>query len=143
MIEDASLNETVQLLDVVFTSATASDAEPVTPQNLTRQLEQTLGVNKDNWPLSAIRRVWDGLWERQKGRERSPEHEARWLNLLGFCLRPGFGHTTDEWRLQQLWKIYPRGPLHTNAVQCRAEWWNLWKRVAGGLESSATDCALQ
>ncbi|MEW6300592.1 MAG: molecular chaperone DnaK, partial [Thermodesulfobacteriota bacterium] len=27
----------------------------------------------------------------------------------------------------------PRGPVHKNAVQCRAEWWNLWKRVAGGL----------
>jgi hypothetical protein len=52
---------------------------------------------------------------------------------LGFCLRPGFGHATDEWRVQQLWKIYPRGPLHGNAVQCRAEWWSLWKRVAGGL----------
>ncbi|MBI3757186.1 MAG: Hsp70 family protein [Deltaproteobacteria bacterium] len=133
VIEDALLNEAVQSLDIVFASAAASDSELVTPQNLTRQLEQTLGINKDNWPLSAIRRVWDALWERQKGRERSPEHEARWLNLLGFCLRPGFGHTTDEWRLQQLWKIYPRGPLHANAVQCRAEWWNLWKRVAGGL----------
>jgi len=73
------------------------------------------------------------LWEQEKGRERGPEHEARWLNLAGFCLRPGFGHSTDEWRLQQLWKLYPRGPLHSNAVQCRAEWWNLWKRVAGGL----------
>ena len=48
-------------------------------------------------------------------------------------MRPGFGHSTDEWRLQQLWKIYPHGPVHGNAVQCRAEWWNLWKRVAGGL----------
>ncbi len=133
VIEDVSLNEAVQLLDVVFAAAAPSDGELVTPQNLTRQLEQTLGLNKDNWPLSAIRRLWDVLWERQKGRERSPEHEARWLNLLGFCLRPGFGHSTDEWRLQQLWKIYPRGPLHANAVQCRAEWWNLWKRVAGGL----------
>jgi hypothetical protein len=92
-----------------------------------------LGLNKDHWPLNAIRRVWDALWERQPGRERSPEHEARWLNLLGFCLRPGFGHATDEWRLQQLWKLYPRGPVHASAVQCRAEWWTLWKRIAGGL----------
>jgi hypothetical protein len=54
-------------------------------------------------------------------------------NVLGFLLRPGFGHATDEWRLQQLWKLYPRGVRHGNAVQCRAEWWNLWRRVAGGL----------
>ena len=30
-------------------------------------------------------------------------------------------------------KAIPVGPVHGNAVQCRAEWWNLWKRVAGGL----------
>ena len=133
VVDEAALAEARQLLLAVFAAAPPTLHEPVTPQNLTRQLEQALGTNKDNWPLSAIRQLWDLLWEQQKGREPSAEHEARWLNLIGFCLRPGFGHATDEWRLQQLWKIYPRGPLHGNAVQCRAEWWNLWKRVAGGL----------
>ena len=133
VVDEASLTAAGQLIQAVFSSTSATVSEPVTPQNLTRRLEQALGTNKDSWPLSAIRQLWDMLWEQQKGRERSAEHEARWLNLLGFCLRPGFGHTTDEWRIQQLWKIYPRGPAHGNAVQCRAEWWNLWKRVAGGL----------
>lgn len=133
VIDEAVLHEAVQVLDVVFASGGTTTALVVTPQTLTRQLEQVLGTNKENWPLSAVRQLWDALWERQKGRERSADHEARWLNLLGFCLRPGFGHTTDEWRLQQLWKMYPRGPINSNAVQCRAEWWNLWKRVAGGL----------
>ncbi len=133
VVDEALLAEAVQLIQAVFASAPPPSAEAVTLQNLTRQLEQTLGTTKDGWPLSAIRRLWDVLWEQEKGRERGPEHEARWLNLAGFCLRPGFGHSTDEWRLQQLWKLYPRGPLHRNAVQCRAEWWNLWKRVAGGL----------
>ncbi len=133
VVDESLLAEAVQLIQAVFASAAPSLREAVTPQNLTRQLEQTLGTNKEGWPLSAIRRLWDALWEQEKGRERGPEPEARWLNLIGFCLRPGFGHATDEWRLQQLWKLYPRGPLHGNAVQCRAEWWNLWKRVAGGL----------
>jgi len=132
-VDEALLVEAVQLISTVFASTSAPPGEAVTPQSLTRQLEQTLGTGKDNWPLSAIRHLWDVLWENEKGRGRGPEHEARWLNLSGFLLRPGFGHTTDEWRLQQVWKIYPRGPLHANAVQCRAEWWNLWKRVAGGL----------
>lgn len=130
VVDEAALAEAGRIIQSVFT-ATAN--ETLSPQQLTRQLEQTLGTNKDHWPLSAIRHLWDTIWEQQKGRERSPEHEARWLNLLGFCLRPGFGHSTDEWRLQQLWKLYPRGPIHANAVQCRAEWWNLWKRVTGGL----------
>jgi len=133
VIDEALLTEARQLIQVVFASVPPGSGEIVSPQTLTRQLEQVLGTNKDSWPLSAIRHLWDILWEGEKGCERSPEHEARWLNLIGFCLRPGFGHSTDEWRLQQLWKIYPRGPVHGNAIQCRAEWWTLWKRVAGGL----------
>lgn len=133
VVDEAVLAATARLIQTVFSSALPAVNEPVTPQNLTRQLEHALGTSKENWPLSAIRQLWDVLWEQQKGREQSAEHEARWLNLLGFCLRPGFGHATDEWRLQQLWKIYPRGPLHANTIQCRVEWWNLWKRVAGGL----------
>lgn len=133
VIDETALNEALQLVSTVFADGAVAAGEPATPQNLMRQLEQILGANKDNWPLSSVRRLYDALWERQKGRERSPEYEARWLNLLGFCLRPGFGHSTDEWRVQQLWKLYPRGPVHRNAVQCRAEWWTLWKRVAGGL----------
>ena len=133
VIDDALQAEAAQLIQAVFATGTVASPEIVTVQNLTRQLEQVLGINKDGWPLTAIRQLWDRLWEYEKARTRSPEHEARWLNLIGFCLRPGFGHTTDEWRLQQLWKIYPRGPVHNNAIQCRAEWWNLWKRVASGL----------
>lgn len=132
VMDEALLAEAIQMVRGGFPSSSMG-GEPIAPQMLTRQLEHALGTNKENWPLSAIRRVWDALWECEKGRERSAEHEARWLNLIGFCLRPGFGHSTDEWRLQQLWKIYPRGPVHGNAVQCRVEWWNVWKRVAGGL----------
>jgi molecular chaperone DnaK (HSP70) len=133
VIDDTLLTEAGQLLQAVFATPARPAGEASTPQALTRQLEHILGTSKDGWPLTAVRQLWDVLWEREKGRELGPEHEARWLNLAGFLLRPGFGHATDEWRLQQLWKIYPRGPFHKNAVQCRAEWWNLWKRVAGGL----------
>jgi molecular chaperone DnaK (HSP70) len=133
VIEETLLAEAAQLIRAVFTPAPGPAGDAIAPQTLTRRLEQLFGTSKESWPLSAIRRLWDVLWEVERGRECGPEHEARWLNLSGFCLRPGFGHPTDEWRLQQLWKIYPRGPVHKNAVQCRAEWWNLWKRVAGGL----------
>jgi hypothetical protein len=133
VIDEALQTEAAQLIQSAFAAGAVASADGVTVQNLPRQLEQVLGANKDSWPLSAIRRLWDVLWECEKARARSPEYEARWLNLIGFCLRPGFGHSTDEWRLQQLWKLYPRGPVHNNAIQCRAEWWTLWKRVASGL----------
>ena len=69
----------------------------------------------------------------------SQAHEARWLNLCGFLLRPGFGHALDEWRIQQLWKLYSQGLRFPRAAQCRVEWWGLWKRIAGGLSRAAAD----
>jgi hypothetical protein len=35
--------------------------------------------------------------------------------------------------MQQLWKLKSAGLRFPKAAQCRAEWWNTWKRVAGGL----------
>ena len=137
VIDENRLDEAAQLIHVVFTQGVftkSEDAgEKVEPQTLARQLETALGTTRDSWPLSAIRCLWDVLWENQKGRAHGPEHEARWFNLAGFLLRPGFGHPTDEWRMQQLWKMYGWGLMHAKATQCRAEWWNMWKRVAGGL----------
>src|SRR5262249_20569263 len=111
-------------------AAFAGEGDPVT---LTRRLESELGAGRDAWPLAVIRPLWDVLWEREAARGRSPEHETRWTNLAGFLLRPGFGDPGDEIRVNRLYRVLSSGLRHPRAVQCRAEWWNLWKRVAGGL----------
>jgi molecular chaperone DnaK (HSP70) len=103
------------------------------PVALVRQLETALDAGKDAWPLSAIRSLWDALFAGQAARAASQAHEARWLNLCGFLLRPGFGHELDDWRIQQLWKLYSQSLRFARATQCRVEWWGLWKRIAGGL----------
>ena len=126
VVDEERVAEARQFIQAVFT---LSDA----PHSLTRRLEQALGTAKEGWPLGTIRTLWEIVLAAQDGRRHSPEHEARWLNLSGFLLRPGFGQAADEWRVQQLWKLYPRGPVHKNAVQCRVEWWTVWKRIAGGL----------
>src|SRR5207244_2667919 len=59
----------------------------------------------------------------------------RWLNLLGFCLRPGFGAAKDPWRITEARKIYAAGVLFPSAIQNRAEWIVLWQRVAGGFST--------
>ncbi len=131
VIDDALLSRAVEALRAVFSPGDASShADPV---GLVRVLEEQLGAGKDAWPLVAIRKLWDTLWEGQSHRARSPQHEARWLNLSGFLLRPGFGAELDDWRIQQLWKMKSEGLRFAKAAQCRAEWWNTWKRVAGGL----------
>src|SRR5690606_28760857 len=51
----------------------------------------------------------------------------------GFALRPGFGYTIDDWRVQQTWKLSGGGVAFPKNEMCRAEWCILWRRVAGGL----------
>ncbi|MFM8410693.1 MAG: hypothetical protein ACKOCT_10485, partial [Alphaproteobacteria bacterium] len=103
------------------------------PARLVRELEEILDAGKESWPLACVRELWDALFANEKGRARTPAHEARWLNLAGFLLRPGAGEARDPWRVEQLWRIFDRGLAHPGATQARAEWWTLWKRVAGGL----------
>jgi hypothetical protein len=67
------------------------------------------------------------------GRGRSAAHEERWLNLLGFFLRPGFGFPGDDYRIEQARRVYAQGLRFPNQVQCEIQWWIFWGRVAGGL----------
>ncbi len=70
---------------------------------------------------------------------KSPQHESRWFNLAGFSLRPGRGYPLDEIRLKALWPVFHQGVKHTKDVQCWAEWWILWRRVAAGLSRQHHD----
>ena len=131
VVSDVQLERASAALAAVFPAeGTGHGGDPV---GLVRILEDHLGTGKDAWPLAAIRKLWDVLWNGQGQRASSPQHEARWLNLSGFLLRPGFGAELDDWRMQQLWKLKSGGSRFPKAAQCRAEWWNMWKRIAGGL----------
>ncbi len=113
------------------------------PVTLSRRLEAALDAGRDAWPLLAIRGLWDVLWTLEPARARSPEHEARWLNLAGFLLRPGFGDPGDDLRVNRLWRVLSADLRYPRAAQGRAEWWNLWKRVAGGLNARQQQHLLQ
>jgi hypothetical protein len=88
---------------------------------------------RHQWPLSFIRALADTLLKIPTVRRHSPLHEARWLNLLGYCMRPGLADGADPLRMKRIWRLHGQGPLHANRVQVRGEWWILWRRVAAGL----------
>ena len=67
------------------------------------------------------------------GRKKGPAYEMRWLNLCGFCLRPGFGYPGDDFRLEQTRRVYAGSLTHGNQVQCEIDWWIFWGRAAGGM----------
>jgi hypothetical protein len=88
--------------------------------------------------------LWELLAEVAEERRRSPAHLSRWYNLAGHSLRPGFGDPLDRYRIEQLWKVLaaPRGdakggkPAAARAAEGGADYWILWRRVAGGLNAT-------
>ncbi|MEO5660154.1 MAG: Hsp70 family protein, partial [Polaromonas sp.] len=127
------LGPAIQKIDRVFGSN--AQAVPVKEvRQLRAQLEHLLG-DRERWATPELRQLFDALWQRARGRRRSAEHERVWLNLAGYCLRPGFGDALDAWRLQQLWPLFAAGVQHSKDKQVGAEWWTLWRRVAGGLDA--------
>jgi hypothetical protein len=129
VIGDEALSNALAMIPAVFSSEAA-------PEELPAKLEQALGLGRNSWPLSAIRRLADALIELADGRKRSAAHELRWLNLCGFCLRPGFGFAGDDYRIEQARRVYASGLQFPNHVQNEIEWWIFWGRVAGGLNKN-------
>lgn len=110
----------------------SQQVEPREVKILRNELEKILG-KRDEWDTTLLRELYATVWEGLRHRRRSADHERQWFNLVGFCLRPGFGHPLDEWRVQQLWSLYGQGVQFAKEPQVWAEWWTLWRRVAGGL----------
>jgi uncharacterized protein DUF3731/Hsp70 protein len=130
VLDTATLEACSRLMHATFTS-TKPGAEP---EGLMRRLEQVTKMPRTAWPSSVLRRFWEALMDVVAGRQLSPAHEARWLNLAGFALRPGYGMALDDWRVAQTWRVLQGRLQHPRHDICRSEWWILWRRIAGGLE---------
>lgn len=132
-------NETVeQCLDAVRATFGTPDelavhnTDPVAPGKITRQLRLAAGMDRPDWPPSLLRDVWQGLLDFHSGRKKSAAHESRWLNLVGYCLRPGYGMAVDDWRVHEVWRSV-HGKLAFATPATRSESLILWRRIAGGL----------
>jgi molecular chaperone DnaK (HSP70) len=132
---DTIIESAVNFIHRAFGKSGDADAE--SPETLVSDLETTLGSNRDSWPLPAIRRVADALIEAAAGRRQSPRHEMRWLNLSGFCLRPGLGVEGDAARVKQLLTIVSNELAFEDELQCQVQLLVLLRRVAGGIPASA------
>ena len=97
-----------------------------------KHLAAEIGQPRAEWPSSLLRAMWSELLELSDGRRQSPQHEARGLNLTGFCLRPGFGMAADDWRVEETWRA-TNGRLVHSTPACLAELRTLCRRISGGL----------
>jgi len=125
------LAQALEKIDRIF-GGKAQKVEAKEVRQLRQHLEQRLGA-REQWPAPLLRQLFDALMARAKGRRRSLEHEKVWLNLAGYCLRPGYGEPLDDWRMEQLWALFDTGVQQHKDHQVCSEWWTLWRRVAGGL----------
>ncbi|MDD4914630.1 MAG: hsp70 family protein [Methylococcales bacterium] len=132
----AQLPQALAKIQAVF-GAKSREVDPHAVKTLRAELEKTLAAPRHEWRTPLLRELFTALLEGGKYRRRSEAHERLWLSLTGFCLRPGFGYPLDDWRVEQLWKIYAEGLQFVNEKQHWAEWWTLWRRVAGGLNPDA------
>ncbi len=122
--------------DVFGKSVFTKSGSALPPEQLPARLEQALGLGRLSWPLPVIRAFSDKLLALSDGRRKNAPHEARWLNLTGFCLRPGFGFPGDELRVEQARRVYAAGLTFGNQIQCEVDWWIFCGRIAGGLNRS-------
>ncbi|MFH0994411.1 MAG: Hsp70 family protein [Pseudomonadota bacterium] len=104
-------------------------------ESLGKDISRIIDRPREKWPLSLIRSMADVLLSLIRTRLTAPDFESRWLNLLGFCLRPGFGDGFDGHRIKAIWKIYKQGPVFSQHSQVRSDWWILWRRISGGLSA--------
>ncbi|MGD9215991.1 MAG: Hsp70 family protein [Desulfobacteraceae bacterium] len=102
-------------------------------ETIVKDLTKLVDQPRKRWPLTFIRTLADELIQLQKVRRHSALHEGRWLNLVGYCLRPGMADGADPIRMKEIWRLHHQGAVHANNAQVGSEWWIMWRRVAAGL----------
>ncbi len=156
--EDAGAGMSAAVLDILPESQVQAAAQWVreaydaadstAAQNLTKALEAALEAPRHEWSTAMCRRLWDFLSEAAEQRRRSPQHLRRWYNLVGYCLRPGYGDPLDKFRVEQLWKLLhaparqDTGPAVPRPPEGGADFWIMWRRVAGGLNAALQNTLL-
>ena len=91
---------------------------------------------REVWRLPILRELWSALLAAAKGRRRSAEHERVFYQLLGYCLRPGFGYPLDEWRGEETAKLFPERVEFHKETPVWKEFWICWRRISGGLSET-------
>ncbi|MEK7485794.1 MAG: Hsp70 family protein [Planctomycetota bacterium] len=131
--KDFPKNEVQDILTKTFQNP---PSQASLPESLAGTLEHLLQLSKESWDLAILRQCWDLLFEVASKRNLAPEYETRWLNLIGFCLRPGKGVLGDEQRLKKIWPLLKDKVCFERHIQSRVEWWILWRRLSSGLNEN-------
>ena len=129
-IDEQTWRQCQRAITAVF--ALENTENDLAPRELMDAITEILGTPRAQWPMSVLRRIWESLMQHISGKTKSPQHESRWLNLLGFSLRPGYGVALDDWRVTETWRNV-RNKLTHRSPNIQTESLILWRRLSGGL----------
>jgi len=137
IFDDALIQKAQARVNALFQPKRQKSSQQQTEafNRIAKEISQIVERSKADWPLGLLRALGDQLLKRIETRSYIPLYEHKWLNLTGFCLRPGCGESLDAHRVKTVWKIHNKGPLHAKNPQVRIEWQIFWRRVAGGLSA--------
>ena len=107
--------------------------EPSKSEKIMESLETLIGQPRREWSTSILRELWETLLSVSPQRKINADREARWWNLAGFLLRPGFGYPLDDFRVKELWKIILNDFKGSKNLETQIQHWICYRRVAGGL----------
>ena len=131
---DTTLNEDAIKIAQELLSTTFSQAKSNDVNSIMKNLEAALELKRKEWSLPLCRRLADILLDFDLDKLRkSAITEARFYNLLGFLMRPGFGDSNDQFRVNKLWPYSFQGVINSKDLQTKSEWWILWRRCSGAL----------
>mgnify|MGYP001083892860 CR=1 FL=1 len=133
IVDDAKASAALALVNQAFTD------QPALLASILPKLEEILDLPRVQWSAPLLRRLADLLLQHPEFRQISSEHEARWLNLTGFALRPGTGCVGDDLRIRNAWKLWKPGPLAAKNASVQQNWFIFWRRLAGGLSAGQQD----
>lgn len=103
------------------------------PLKIMESLETALESSRKEWPISVLRGLADAVLKEAPNRKKNVELEARFWNLIGFFMRPGYGFPLDDYRMKELWKIILSDAKSTKTSECSIQQWICFRRVSGGL----------
>ena len=109
-----------------------SDVKGREVKDLLRELERLLG-DRATWSGESCRQLFDCVAPKHAARRRSLDHERVFWMLVGYCLRPGFGHPQDRKRIALLAPLFGQGLSFQDEARGWQQFWIAWRRVAGGL----------
>ena len=101
------------------------------PDRIMEALEGAVGQPRADWAPAVCRELVDTVLSVADARTRSADYEARWWNLLGYLLRPGFGSPLDDYRMREVWKVL-LGDKGNAKQQVAVQQCVAFRRMAGG-----------